>query len=104
MASRWLPAKLRPDGLVQADRNVFDFKLWRMACASLFNTSKAPVRANSTVLRSKTPDRVLQERWALLPARFAIRQWMAQAACPRPSGSGRAVLHARCFVADQYRP
>jgi hypothetical protein len=40
-------------------------------------------KANSTVLRSKTPDLVQQELWGLLLAHFAIRQLMTQAAWPR---------------------
>jgi Insertion element 4 transposase N-terminal/Transposase DDE domain len=173
MAARLLPAKLRPDMLVLADRNFFGFKLWQMACASgakllwrvkadrklpveqmlgdgsylstvfdsedrhrsagqavrvidyelqdsataaednyrlvtnildpqqapalelaalyherweiegVFDEFKTHLRANSTVLRSKTPELVLQELWGLLLAHFAIRQLMAQAAWPR---------------------
>ena len=41
---------------------------------------KTHLRANSTVLRSKTPELVQQELWGLLLAHFAIRQLMAQAA------------------------
>ena len=44
---------------------------------------KTHLRANSTVLRSKTPDLVQQELWGLLLAHFAIRQLMAQAAWDR---------------------
>jgi Insertion element 4 transposase N-terminal/Transposase DDE domain len=173
MAAELLPAKLKPDMLVLADRNFFGFKLWRIACASgaklawrvkadrklpveqmlpdgsylstvfdhedrrrsagqivrvidytltgsatptedsyrlvtnilepvqapalelaalyherweiegVFDEFKTHLRANSTVLRSKTPDLVLQELWGLLLAHFAIRQLMAQAAWPR---------------------
>jgi len=173
MAAQMLPAKLKPDMLVLADRNFFGFKLWQIACASgaklawrvktdrklpvermlpdgsylstifdsddkhrrngqtvrvveyelqgsatpakdsyrlvtnIFDPADAPalelaalyherweiegvfdefkthLRANSTVLRSKTPDLVLQELWGLLLAHFAIRQLMAQAAWPR---------------------
>ena len=35
------------------------------------------------MLRSKTPDLVLQELWGLLRAHFAVRQLMAHAAWPR---------------------
>ena len=49
----------------------------------VFDEFKTHLRANSTVLRSKTPDLVLQELWGLLLAHFAIRQLMAQAAWPR---------------------
>jgi len=173
MAAQLLPAKLKPDMLVLADRNFFGFKLWQIACASgaklvwrvkadrklpvekilsdgsylstifdsedrrrsagqvvrvidyelqgsatptedsyrlvtnildpaqapalelaalyherweiegVFDEFKTHLRANSTVLRSKTPDLVLQELWGLLLAHFAIRQLMAQAAWPR---------------------
>ena len=34
MAAQLLPAKLKPDMLVLADRNFYGFKLWRIACAS----------------------------------------------------------------------
>ena len=34
MAAQLLPAKLRPDMLVLADRNFYGFKLWAIACAS----------------------------------------------------------------------
>ena len=34
MAAQMLPAKLRPDMLVLADRNFYGFKLWQLACAS----------------------------------------------------------------------
>lgn len=173
MAAELLPAKLRPDMLVLADRNFFSFKLWQIACASgaslvwrakadrklpveqmlsdgsylstvfdsadrrrsagqvvrvidyelrdsatptedsyrlvtnildpaqapalelaalyherweiegVFDEFKTHLRANSTVLRSKTPELVVQELWGLLLAHFAIRQLMAQAAWPR---------------------
>ncbi len=173
MAAQLLPAKLKPDMLVLADRNFYGFKLWRIACASgaklawrvksnlklpveqtlpdgsflstvfdsedrqrraghtvriieytlhdsatpvqdsyrlitnildpeqapalelaalyherweiegVFDEFKTHLRANSTVLRSKTPELVQQELWGLLLAHFAIRQLMAQAAWPR---------------------
>ena len=173
MAAQLLPAKLRPDMLVLADRNFFGFKLWQIACTGgarlvwrvkadrklpveqmlsdgsylstifdsedrrrsagqvvrvidyelrdsatptedsyrlvtnildpaqapalelaalyhqrweiegVFDEFKTHLRANSTVLRSKTPELVLQELWGLLLAHFAIRQLMAQAAWPR---------------------
>ena len=41
---------------------------------------KTHLRANSTVLRSKTPQLVQQEFWGLMLAHFAVRQLMAQAA------------------------
>ena len=34
MAAQMLPAKLKPDMLVLADRNFYGFKLWQIACAS----------------------------------------------------------------------
>lgn len=173
MAAELLPAWLRPDMLVMADRGFYSFKLWMLACASgaallwrvsshiklpaqealadgsyrstlfdsqdsarrhgravrvieytlldsavpaegsyrlvtnlldpeqapalelaalyherweiesVFDEFKTHLRANSTVLRSKTPDLVQQELWGLLLAHFAIRQLMAQAAWPR---------------------
>lgn len=173
MAAQLLPATLKPDMLVLADRNFFGFKLWQAACATgaklawrakadrklavaqllpdgsylstvfdstdkrrtngqvvrvieytlknsatptegsyrlitnildatqapalelaalyherweiegVFDEFKTHLRANSTVLRSKTPDLVLQELWGLLLAHFAIRQLMAQAAWSR---------------------
>ncbi|MBL8297948.1 MAG: IS4 family transposase [Rhodanobacteraceae bacterium] len=173
MAAQLLPAKLKPDMLVLADRNFYGFKLWRIACASgaklawrvksnlklpvqrtlpdgsflsavfdsadrqrcagqivrvidytlhdsappvqdsyrlittildpeqapalelaalyherweiegVFDEFKTHLRANSTVLRSKTPELVQQELWGLLLAHFAIRQLMAKAAWPR---------------------
>lgn len=173
MAAQMLPAKLKPDMLVLADRNFYGFRLWQTACASgaklvwrvksnlklpveqmlpdgsylstifdsadrqrragqavrvieyalqdsaapaqdsyrlvtnildatdapalevaalyherweiesVFDEFKTHLRANSTVLRSKTPELVLQELWGLLLAHFAIRQLMAQAAWPR---------------------
>ena len=42
----------------------------------MFDEFKTHLRANSTVLRSKTPDLVQQELWGLLLAHFAIRQLM----------------------------
>ena len=55
----------------------------RWEIESVFDEFKTHLRANSTVLRSKTPDLVKQELWGLLLAHFAIRQLMAQAAWPR---------------------
>ena len=34
MAAELLPARLRADMLVLADRNFYDFKLWQTTCAS----------------------------------------------------------------------
>jgi len=173
MAAQLLPATLKPDMLVLADRNFFGFKLWQAACATgaklawrakadrklpvdqvlpdgsylstvfdsedkrrtngqvvrvieytlkdsatptedcyrlvtnihdatqapalelaalyherweiegVFDEFKTHLRANSTVLRSKTPELVQQELWGLLLAHFAIRQLMTQAAWSR---------------------
>lgn len=185
MAAQLLPAKLRPDMLVLADRNFFGFKLWQIACTSgarlvwrvkadrklpveqilsdgsylstvfnsedrrrsagqvvrvidyelrdsatptedsyrlvtnildpaqapalelaalyherweiegVFDEFKTHLRANSTVLRSKTPELVRQELWGLLLAHFAIRQLMAQAAWPRALDPDRlSFMHA----------
>jgi hypothetical protein len=55
----------------------------RWEIEGVFDEFKTHLRANSTVLRSKTPDLVLQEMWGLLMAHFAIRQLMTQAAWPR---------------------
>ncbi|MBK6296101.1 MAG: IS4 family transposase [Rhodoferax sp.] len=55
----------------------------RWEIEGVFDEFKTHLRANSTVLRSKTPDLVLQELWGLLLAHFAIRQLMAQAAWSR---------------------
>jgi Insertion element 4 transposase N-terminal/Transposase DDE domain len=55
----------------------------RWEIEGVFDEFKTHLRANSTVLRSKTPDLVQQELWGLLLAHFAIRQLMAQAACDR---------------------
>ena len=55
----------------------------RWEIEGVFDEFKTHLRANSTVLRSKTPELVQQELWALLLAHFAIRQLMVQAAAPR---------------------
>jgi hypothetical protein len=55
----------------------------RWEIESVFDEFKTHLRANSTVLRSKTPELVQQELWGLLLAHFAIRQLMVQAAWPR---------------------
>jgi len=55
----------------------------RWEIEGVFDEFKTHLRANSTVLRSKTPDLVQQELWGLLLAHFAIRQLMAQASWPR---------------------
>ena len=55
----------------------------RREIESVFDEFKTHLRANSTVLRSKTPDLVLQELWGLLLAHFAVGQSMARAAWTR---------------------
>lgn len=55
----------------------------RWEIEGVFDEFKTHLRANSTVLRSKTPELVQQELWGLLLAHFAIRELMAQAAWPR---------------------
>ena len=66
-------------------------QLGRSATGIVADAFKTQRRANGTVLRSKTPDRVQQvvqqvvqqERWGLLLAPFAVRQRMTQAAWAR---------------------
>lgn len=55
----------------------------RWEIEGVFDEFKTHLRANSTVLRSKTPELVQQELWGLLLAHFAIRQLMTQAAWQR---------------------
>lgn len=55
----------------------------RREIEGVFDEFTTHLRANSTVLRSKTPELVLQEFWGLLLAHFAIRELMTQAAWPR---------------------
>ncbi len=55
----------------------------RWEIESVFDEFKTHLRANSTVLRSKTQDLVLQELWGLLLAHFAVGQLMARAAWSR---------------------
>ena len=67
----------------------------RWEIESVFDEFKTHLRANSTVLRSKTPELVEQELWGLLLAHFAIRQLMAQAAWPRGLDPDRlSFMHA----------
>jgi hypothetical protein len=67
----------------------------RWEIESVFDEFKTHLRANSTVLRSKTPELVKQELWGLLLAHFAIRQLMAQAAWPRELDPDRlSFVHA----------
>jgi len=67
----------------------------RWEIESVFDEFKTHLRANSTVLRSKTPELVQQELWGLLLAHFAIRQLMAQAAWQRGLDPDRlSFMHA----------
>lgn len=67
----------------------------RWEIESVFDEFKTHLRANSTVLRSKTPDLVQQELWGLLLTHFAIRQLMVQAAWPRGLDPDRlSFMHA----------
>ena len=67
----------------------------RWEIENVFDELKTHLRANSTVLRSKTPELVQQELWGLLLAHFAIRQLMAQAAWPRGLDPDRlSFIHA----------
>jgi len=75
----------------------------RWEIEGVFDEFKTHLRANSTVLRSKTPDLVLQELWGLLLAHFAIRQLMAQAATrsrgtPRASALVRLITRTACVA------
>jgi hypothetical protein len=67
----------------------------RWEIEGVFDEFKTHLRANSTVLRSKTPELVQQELWGLLLAHFAIRQLMAQAAWQRALDPDRlSFIHA----------
>lgn len=67
----------------------------RWEIEGVFDELKTHLKANSTVLRSKTPDLVQQEFWGLLLAHFAIRQLMTQAAWPRGLDTDRlSFIHA----------
>lgn len=67
----------------------------RWEVEGVFDEFKTHLRANSTVLRSKTPELVQQELWGLLLAHFAIRQLMVQAAWPRELDPDRlSFVHA----------
>ena len=72
---------LEPDDAPALELAALYHERWEIE--GVFAEFKTHLRANSTVLRSKTPDLVLQELWGLLLAHFAIRQLMAQAAWPR---------------------
>jgi hypothetical protein len=72
---------LDPDSAPALELAALYHERWEIE--GVFDEFKTHLRANSTVLRSKTPDLVLQELWGLLLAHFAIRQLMAHAAWPR---------------------
>ena len=72
---------LRPDAAPALELAALYHERWEIE--GVFDEFKTHLRANSTVLRSKTPDLVQQELWGLLLAHFAIRQLMAQAAWAR---------------------
>lgn len=78
---RLLTNLLAPDEAPALELAALYHERWEIE--GVFAEFKTHLRANSTVLRSKTPDLVLQELWGLLLAHFAIRQLMAQAAWPR---------------------
>jgi hypothetical protein len=52
----------------------------RWEIESLYSELKVGLSAAGSILRSKTPDLVLQEVWGLLMAHFAVRQLITQAA------------------------
>jgi len=78
---RLLTTLLVPDEAPAEELAALYHERWEIE--GVFDEFKTHLRANSTVLRSKTPDLVKQELWGLLLAHFAIRQLMAQAAWDR---------------------
>ena len=78
---RLLTNLLDPEGAPAQELAALYHERWEIE--GVFDELKTHLRANSTVLRSKTPELVLQELWGLLLAHFAIRQLMAHAAWPR---------------------
>jgi hypothetical protein len=60
---------------------------WRIETS--FDELKTHQGPPSLVLRSKSPDLVVQEIWAFLCVHFAIRSLMADAACPSGLDPGR---------------
>jgi len=72
---------LEPDAAPALELAALYHERWEIE--GVFDEFKTHLRANSTVLRSKTPELVQQELWGLLLAHFAIRQLMVQAAWPR---------------------
>ena len=84
---------LAPDAALALELAALYHERWEIE--GVFDEFKTHLRANSTVLRSKTPDLVLQELWGLLLAHFAIRQLMTQAAWPRGLDPDRlSFIHA----------
>ncbi len=84
---------LAPDAAPALELAALYHERWEIE--GVFDEFKTHLRANSTVLRSKTPDLVLQELWGLLLAHFAIRQLMTQAAWPRGLDTDRlSFIHA----------
>ena len=72
---------LEPDAAPALELAALYHERWEIE--GVFDEFKTHLRANSTVLRGKTPELVQQELWGLLLAHFAIRQLMAQAAWAR---------------------
>ena len=72
---------LEPDAAPTLELAALYHERWEIE--GVFDEFKTHLRANSTVLRGKTPELVQQELWGLLLAHFAIRQLMAQAAWAR---------------------
>jgi len=72
---------LDPDAAPALELAALYHERWEIE--GVFDEFKTHLRSNSTVLRSKTADLVLQELWGLLLAHFAIRKLMAQAAWSR---------------------
>lgn len=69
---------LDPDAAPALELAALYHERWEIE--GVFDEFKTHLRANSTVLRSKTPELVIQELWGLLLAHFAVRQLMAKAA------------------------
>jgi len=80
-SDRLLTNVLEPDQAPAQELAALYHERWEIE--GVFDEFKTHLRANSTVLRSKTPDLVQQELWGLLLAHFAVRQLMAQAAWDR---------------------
>lgn len=75
---RLLTNLLKPEDAPALELAALYHERWEIE--SVFDEFKTHLRANSTVLRSKTPKLVEQELWGLLLAHFAIRKLMTQAA------------------------